>query len=105
MMELIAVAIVTGVFGIVNTWQNAKLRRSTKTNHGKSIGEHVEKISDEQDRIKAGAADIALALLRSEAAQAEDRRLAREDRKLMAEHIAADAEFQAKVEPFLTGTP
>jgi len=42
MADSIWVALITGIFGIVIVWQNNQLGRRTKTNHGKTLGQHVE---------------------------------------------------------------
>jgi hypothetical protein len=35
-------AIIAGVFGVINTRQSAKMNHKVDTNHGRTIGQHVE---------------------------------------------------------------
>lgn len=42
LLEVIIACALTAVFGLLISWQNAKMAKKLKTNHGKTIGEHVE---------------------------------------------------------------
>lgn len=108
---LIVSAIVTGIFGLFIAWQNNRLHRAIKTNHGKRPGEYLEKISEKQDRIEEKQGVIALALVGAQSkVDGVARALVVSERKrdaeaqTMREHIEADTLFQERVEPFLIPT-
>lgn len=59
MDPIIIVAIITGVFGLLNAWQNKKLNAKVKTNHGKTIGQHVEQAAVSAADAKEAALKVA----------------------------------------------
>lgn len=53
---------ITGLFGIFIAWQNYQLSRKTKTNHGKTIGQHAEDAAADAKEAKLTAQLVALQL-------------------------------------------
>lgn len=45
-------AVITGCFGIFLAWQNNRLHREVKTNHGKRAGLRLEELGDDVAQIK-----------------------------------------------------
>ena len=55
-------AALTGAFGIFISWQNWKLKQNSKTNHGKTLGQHVEHIAEQVEGARLQAQLVALKL-------------------------------------------
>lgn len=55
-------AVITGLFGMVVVWQNWKLSQKTKTNHGKTIGQHAEDAAADAREAKLTSQLVALQL-------------------------------------------
>ena len=45
-------ALITGCFGLLITWQNRRLHREVKTNHGVRAGARLEQLGDDVAQIK-----------------------------------------------------
>jgi hypothetical protein len=45
-------AIITGFFGLFIAWQNNRLHKEVKTNHGKRAGQRLEELGDDVAQIK-----------------------------------------------------
>lgn len=68
----VVVSVVTGVFGCIIVWLQVRNGSRIKTNHGKTIGQHIESLGDtvaqiqrtmvtQQDLAEHAAHDIAVA--------------------------------------------
>lgn len=99
-------ALVTGIFGIFIAWQNYKLGQKTKTNHGKTIGQHVETAAADAAEAKLAAQLVALQLQEYKNQQATEQAavaaaLAESNggfQKALTSHTDADAANFTKVE-------
>jgi hypothetical protein len=45
-------AVITGGFGVFLAWQNRRLHKEVRTNHGKRNGERMEELGDDVSQIK-----------------------------------------------------
>lgn len=101
-IALVIAALITAIPAAVAAKAALRASKNSKTTNGQTQAQVVEEIRSEQVK-------MALALLQTEqrrafeaAAIAADREA---DRQLMQDHIRADLEWQAMVEPHIMGGP
>lgn len=94
-------AIVTGIFGLLITWQNWRLSKKVRTNHGKTIGQHVELASAQAEAAKAGVDLVALQLDTYKRQQAAE---ALEQQRTIESYVAADALAHAQLRELIVSS-
>lgn len=91
---LILSALITGIFGMVIVKQNANLAKKTKTNHGKTIGQHVETAAADAQEAKLTAQLVALQLQEYKNLQAAQ---AKAEHDLIEKYVNDDASAHAEI--------
>lgn len=101
-------ALITGFFGVFIVWQNYRLGRNTKTNHGKTLGQHAEDASAAAE-LAAAKADSAKAAVDLVAMQLETYKHAQamealDLQRVIEGYVATDALAHAELRELITST-
>lgn len=107
-LALVISAVITGVFGVAITWQNARMNRKIKTNHGKTIGQHVEAASDSAAlaaaKAEAAKAAVDLVALQLDTYKHEQAMLALDQKRTIEGYVATDAQAHAELRELIMST-
>lgn len=87
-------SVITGAFGVVIILMQRAQARRTRTNHGKTIGQHVEQAAADAQEAKLSAKLLALQL---EEYKAQQRREADKLQRTIKGYVDADALAHAEI--------
>lgn len=97
-LDLVVATVLTAIFGLLISWQNAKMARKLQTNHGKTIGQHVEDAARAADEANVNAQLVQLQLEQYKAEQAATQQ---REHDLITRYVEDDAKAHAELRAML----
>lgn len=99
LLDMLVATVLTALFGLVIAWQNYKMSKKLQTNHGKTIGQHVEEASLQAQQANINAQLVALQLDQYKAEQAA---IALREHDLIQQYVDADAAAHTELRSLIT---